>query len=77
MRLADEYDAAQERGKFSSRGRKILEATIFIAADIGLRHDEIHEARQLRDAETIVPGTAEHALMDMIHGGREPKRSQI
>lgn len=50
-RLADEYDAAQERGEVAGHGRSKLEADeLTTASDIGLRHDQIHEARQIRDA---------------------------
>lgn len=56
MRLAEEYDAAQERGEVSTGGgrpdcvedRNAVPAT---AVDLGLRRDEIHAARKLRDAE--------------------------
>ncbi|GAA5058285.1 hypothetical protein GCM10023208_24620 [Erythrobacter westpacificensis] len=55
-RLADEYDAAQERGEIGRQGKPvtvpdengIVPAT---AADAGLTRKQIHEARQLRDAE--------------------------
>ena len=60
-RLADEYDAAQERGEvatgnrardFGVAGDNAKPAT---AADLGLRRDEIHEVRRLRDAERAEP----------------------
>jgi hypothetical protein len=55
-RLADEYDAAQVRGEVAKHGggrnfkvpNKNVETT---AADVGLSRKEIHEARQIRDAE--------------------------
>ena len=40
------------------------------AADIGLRHDEIHEARKLRDAEAECPGLIRRTL-----GLRKPRRA--
>jgi hypothetical protein len=55
-RLADEYDAAQERGEItdskgggerSGRERSAAKAT---AADVGLTRKQIHEARAVRDA---------------------------
>ncbi len=53
-RLADEYDATQERGDVGKRGdfggatsRREVTPT---AADAGLTHKEIHEARIIRDA---------------------------
>ncbi len=50
MRLAEEYDAAQEWGEVKSNGG---DRTVDLpnSADIGLRRDEIHDARKLRDAE--------------------------
>ncbi len=56
VRLADEYDAAQERGEVASgsvRTDIVVESNDVrpsTAADLGLRRDEIHEARQIRDA---------------------------
>lgn len=47
MRLADEYDAAQEAGEIKRRGRESgVEDynTIPNAADVGIRRDQIHEA---------------------------------
>lgn len=60
-RLADEYDAAQERGEVADHGGarhfKVpvgnVEPTV---ADIGLTRKDIHEARQIRNAETADPG---------------------
>ncbi|MFZ5654086.1 MAG: hypothetical protein ACOY42_06775 [Pseudomonadota bacterium] len=59
IRLADEYDAAQERGEVAGHGQRgpgkdVVSSNVFspaTAADLGLRRDEIFEARQLRDAE--------------------------
>jgi len=57
MRLAEEYDAAQDRGEVAGHGRSKVEPdNLTTAADLGLRRDEIHEARQFRDAERADPG---------------------
>jgi hypothetical protein len=58
-RLADEYDAAQTRGEIAKRGinqhlRGMEEPAH--AKDVGLSHREVHEARQIREAETRDPG---------------------
>ena len=65
-RLADEYDAAQERGEIARVGQPSIvpdgndkPAT---AADIGLSRKDIHEARMIRDAEVAEPGIARRAL---------------
>jgi uncharacterized protein YjiS (DUF1127 family) len=57
-RLADEYDAAQERGEVATQrdGRRSkAEHLKPTTADIGLSRKEIHEARMIRDAEAAEP----------------------
>ena len=64
MRLAEEYDDAQDRGEVAGNGQrgasKAVDAdngfTPATAADLGIRRDEIHEARKFRDAERESPG---------------------
>ena len=52
MRLAEEYDAAQERGEVAGHDRSKVEPdNVATAAGLGLRRDEILEARRLHDAE--------------------------
>lgn len=49
MRLADEYDAAQpEEVKKGGRPKTVVDGDGFTAASVGLRRDEIHEARLSR-----------------------------
>jgi len=52
-RLADEYDAAQERGEVAKQGdpRPSRIEGLATAKQIGLTHKEIHEARIIRDAD--------------------------
>lgn len=80
-RLADEYDAAQDRGEVVGRaggGDSTVEArNAATAADLGLRRDEIHEARQIRDAEKERPGLAERALNEMLDRGAEPTKAAL
>ena len=81
-RLADEYDAAQERGEIARHGggRKFnvgdpnVEIT---AADLGLRRDEIHEARVIRDAEQADPGIVRRTLDEKLARGEEPTRAAL
>ena len=76
MRLAEEYDAAQERGEVSKGGgrpdcvedRNAVPAT---AADLGLRRDEIHEARKLRDAAPVTSSGTTGARAG-LRGGVSP-----
>jgi hypothetical protein len=81
-RLADEYDAAQARGEVAT-GRDGPGAGVAgvnakaTAADLGLRRDEIHEARRLRDAERAEPGLVERAVGRMVEAGEEPSRAEL
>jgi hypothetical protein len=53
-RLADEYDAAQERGEVIGRkggGSTLPSLKGVTSADVGLTYKEIHEARTIRDVE--------------------------
>lgn len=81
MRLADEYDAAQDRGEVHRHGgqlpRDVADTNIPTAADLGLRRDEIHDARKLRDAERENPGLAEQAVNNMLAAGVEPTRAEL
>ena len=47
------------------------------AADLGVRRDEIHEARKLRDAEEAQPGIIERTLQNMVERGEEPTRAAL
>lgn len=66
MRLAEEYDDAQERGEVAKAGQyerpNVVAPNVsapVTAANLGLRRDEIHEARRLRDAEREDPGVVD------------------
>lgn len=79
-RLADEYDAAQERGEVASQrdGRRPSQVEgQTTAAEIGLTHKEIHEARQIRDAERADPGVIRRTLDTMLDSGREPSKAAV
>ena len=81
-RLADEYDAAQERREVAGHGggRNFKVADINVeptAADLGIRRDEIHNARQMRDAELASPGLAQQALNSMVEARVEPTRAAL
>jgi len=56
-RLADEYDAAQDRGDISKQGSHLGDGKVS-TSDLGLRYDQIHEARQICDAEQRDPSLA-------------------
>jgi hypothetical protein len=69
-RLADEFDAAQERGEVAKQGKPKSKkpsqkeglATI---KDIGLTWKQVHEARQIRNAEQKNPGAID-AQIDLL-----------
>jgi hypothetical protein len=58
-RLADEYDAAQERGEIKKTGNPNSSALEELpgVSEIGLTHKDIHEARIIRDAEVGLLGS--------------------
>ena len=81
-RLADEYDAAQERGEIARHGGgrkfKVGDPNVEVtAADLGLRRDEIHEARVIRDAEAAEPGIVRRSLDEKLARGEEPTRAAL
>lgn len=79
-RLADEYDAAQERGEVATKGKPInvpdgnIKATV---EDIGLTRKDIHEARQIRDAEANDPGVVQRTLEARLDAGQEPTKAAL
>lgn len=78
-RLADEYDAAQERGEVAKAGdpRPSVREGLATVADIGLKHKEIHDARQVRDAIEANPMVVRQALDDILAKGDEPTRAAL
>lgn len=80
-RLADEYDAAQERGEVSSRGQRndfLPEGEkVPTISDIGFTHKDIHEARLIRDAEEADPGIVRRALDEKLESGEEPTKAAL
>lgn len=80
VRLADEYDAAQARGEVSRGGNPTVVASNgwqATSADLGLRRDEIHEARKIRDAEAASPGSIEAAASALVERGQEPTKAAL
>lgn len=79
MRLAEEYDAAQDRGdvRKPNQGRSTSNLEAPNVSDIGLTHKDIHDARQIRDAEKASPGIAQRALNAMVARGEEPTKAKL
>lgn len=79
-RLADEYDEAQERGEVRSSGgdrSKLPDEKSASVADLGLTHKDIHEARQVRDAEVADPGIVHRTVLERLEAGHEPTRAAV
>jgi hypothetical protein len=80
-RLADEVDAAQANGEIATAGgeRSGKERSVPLptAADIGLTRKQIHEARQLRDAERDDPGIVKWTLDGLVADGKEPTKTAL
>lgn len=75
MRLAEEYDAAQERNEVAKQGSHISDGKLRASEIIAPK--EMFEARKLRDAEAAEPGTIRRALDGMIERGEEPTRAAL
>lgn len=84
-KLADEYDAAQERGEVATRqnnpgsvghvpDQNMPPAT---AADLGISRKDIHEARLIRDAEVAEPGIVRRTVDAAVAAGEEPTRAKL
>lgn len=81
-RLADEYDAAQERGEVKSNGGDRVSTVAKqnsapSAVNVGMSRHDIHEARVIRDAEAESPGIVRQALDKMLEAGEEPTRAKV
>jgi hypothetical protein len=81
-RLADEYDAAQERGEVAGPrdgklGRSQPERLKPPASDLGLTRKDIHEARIVRDAEAANPGIVRRTLDERLTSGPEPTKAVL
>jgi hypothetical protein len=82
-RLADEYDAAQARGEVAKLGSNQTqvgvpgENTLPTAADLGLSRRDIHEARQIRDAEAAEPGIVHRTVSERLKAGDEPTKAAV
>lgn len=78
MRLAEEYDAAQERGEIGKHGgnRQVSNEETCKATEV-LPPKDLHEARQMRDAEAADPGVIDRTVNDMVERGEEPTRAAL
>ena len=77
MRLAEEYDAAQDRGEVRKAGNSSNAEELTSAADIGLSHKDIFNSRKLADAEKQSPGIVQKAIDDMLERNFEPTKAGL
>jgi hypothetical protein len=81
-RLADEYDAAQDRGEVAS-GRDGPGAGVSngnakaTVAEIGITRKEIHDARLVRDAEVADPGIVRRTVEEDLAARKEPTKAKV
>ena len=80
-RLADEYDAAQERGEVAVQGQHashVPDGNMRAAVtDLGLTRKAIHKARQIRNAEAVSPGIVRRTLDQQFAHGKEPTKAAV
>lgn len=81
-RLADEYDAAQKRGEVANGrdgpGAGVTDGNAKVTvAEIGLTRKDVHDARQIRNAEEAQPGIVKKTLDDALANGEEPTRAKV
>ena len=84
IRLAEEYDAAQERGEVAGNGgnrgnqfASVENNNTATSADLGLRRDQIFEARKYRDYEKENPNALDAIVDDLVSQGQEPTKAAI
>ena len=73
-RLADEIDAVDD-SRPKGRPKSVPDENAFTASNIGLSRKEIHEARQIRNAESADPGAIERAVDLRLASGLPPTRA--
>lgn len=77
MRLAEEYDAAKERGDVAVAGSNQHGEVLPNGKDLGLSYKDVFEARKIRDAEAADPGLIKRSLDEMVERGEEPTRAAL
>ncbi|MCJ2125848.1 hypothetical protein [Methylobacterium sp. J-077] len=82
-RIADEYGAAQSWGEVQTPGgdRKTIvpagnndRATV---TDLDLTRKQVHEARQIRNAEAVSPGIVRRTLDQQLAQAQEPTKVHV
>jgi hypothetical protein len=79
-RLANEYDAAQDKGDLPKRGdigRGRNSDDKFLNEITGFTIQHMHKARNIRNAEKAKPGCIRKALDEQVAAGEEPTRAAL
>jgi len=76
-RLADEYDAAQERGEVRANGERSFSAPEKVSGLVLVPPKQLHEARIIRDAEEAHPGIVKETIEAAVAAGEEPTRAKV
>jgi hypothetical protein len=76
-RLADEYDAAQERGEVARIGDNQHSQGVSAGNDLGISRKTIFEGRQIAEAEQIAPGIVRQTLDSVLEAGQEPCKTTL
>lgn len=77
-RLADEYDAAQERGELARAGNpNFSKAEKLASGPSVIPPKELHEARLVRDAEKSDPGVVARTVNEAVAAGEEPTKARV
>lgn len=77
MRLAEEYDDAQDRGEVAKAGANQHDEVLPTGKDLGLSYKDVFEARQFRDAERADPGVIRRTIDSIVDRGEEPTRAAL
>jgi hypothetical protein len=81
IRLVDEYDAAKKAGKVAPQGQRTdllpEEKKVPTVSDLGLSHKDIHEARQIRDAEQAHPGVVREVINEKVRSGSDLNKAAV
>jgi hypothetical protein len=75
--LADEYDAAQERGEILTNGERSFSSPEKVKGTDVIPPKDIHEARIIRDAEKVDPGIVRRTLDEKLEQGEEPIKAAL
>lgn len=76
-RLADEYDAAQERGEILKHGERTVFSPEKVKGTEVIPPKEVHDARVIRDAEDADPGIVKRTVREAAAACTEPTKALV